>query len=250
MDKFVLSHIKELYERSFFNKKVEITPFYSEEEAFEIISYIKNHCKCPFDSTKINYFGGYPNAERIRIIFGEVSNIEVLDCVNAAIIRPHNRFFLGFQHREVLGSILGLGVKRELIADILISKPNAYIYLVPEAFSLISPLEKISNELVSIEPLDINDVPKITKSEIRSITIPSLRLDVLLAHVFGISRETAKEEITKGNVKAHQEVIYKNDYEPKEREKISLRGHGKFKFLNQKGVSKKGKLLIEIEIYL
>lgn len=249
MDKYDLSHLKELYLRSSSRGTVLASLFYSEEEFSETLLYLKKELGKSFLASNIHLLGGHQEADRQRMIFSSEEEIDEEEYVFALAIEPKNRNCPGFEHREVLGSIMGLGIKRGLIGDILIIPPKAYVFYAKEAEEMVLSLEKIGRENVEITPIEIKDVPQISNAETRSISIPSLRLDTLVAHVYNLSREQGKEAIAKGLVKVGQQFIYKNDYIPKEGERISLKGHGKFRYLGENGLTKKGKLSVQIEIY-
>lgn len=248
MDKFALSHIAEIYQKSVRQGQAKATGFYVEEEIDEILSYLKNTFKNSYSLNVVKQLGGYEDAERKRLLFSEEPLIEESQYVQCLRIDNLNRFAQPFQHREILGSLMGLGLKRELIGDIIIYENSAYVFYMPENQEMIL-LEKVGKNAVKTSPIALNVVPLEKSKIIKNISIPSLRLDTLLAHAFSLSREEAKTAIEKELVKVNQNPVSKNDYVPKENEKISLKGKGKFRYLGEIGQSKKGKLIVEIEVY-
>ena len=65
-----------------------------------------------------------------------------------------------------------------------------------------------------------------------------------------MSREDSQSLFTKGLVFADGRQIESASYQPKINEKISVRGHGRFIYLGQKSFSKKGKLNVEVNLYV
>lgn len=249
MEKYALSHLEELYERSDSRNIISASLFYSEEEIDEALNYLKGHFGKAFAMDNIHLLGGHKDADRKRIIFSPFE-VNEKDYVEAMLIETRNIVFEGFSHREILGALMGLGIKRSLIGDIVIADKKAYVFFASESEEMILSLDKVGRENVKASSIEIDQVPFVNRNEIRSISVASTRLDALLARVFSITREEAKDSISKGLVKVGQEPNYKNDYIPKEGERISLKGHGKFRFLGEKGTSKKGKTIVDVEIYL
>lgn len=248
MEKYALQHLQELYLRTLERDEVSITPFYSEEERAEALSFFKSRFGKSLLTENIHLLGGHQEADRQRLVFSPFALMEE-DYVGAIIIESKDRNFPGFEHREILGALMGLGLKRGLLGDILVIDKKAYLFYAKEAEETLLSLEKVARENVNIASVKLSEVPEISLTETRSVTLPSLRLDTLIAHVYLLSREEAKEAISKGLVKVGQTEASKNDYVPSSGERISLKGKGKFRYIGEKGYSKKGKLIIEIEVY-
>lgn len=249
MEKYALSHLKELYQRALAHDMISISGFYSEEEISEALSHLKGEFGKGLKEDSIHPIGGHRDPDRQRIVFSQEEEIDESIYIGAMMIETKNIAFTGFEHREVLGALLGLGIKRSLIGDIVIAPPKAYAYYAKEAEEMVLSLEKVGKENVKIRAMDISEVPEIATTEAKNVSIPSLRLDSLIAHVFLLSREQAKEAISKGFVKVGQEIMTKSDYAPKDGERISLKGHGKFRYIGENGTTKKGKLSVSVELY-
>ena len=79
--------------------------------------------------------------------------------------------------------------------------------------------------------------------------VPSLRLDVVVANGFGISRNKTVESINAKEVFINNKIVTKPDYEVKLNEIISYRGHGRLKLIEIGKVTKKNRLVISLEVY-
>ena len=86
-------------------------------------------------------------------------------------------------------------------------------------------------------------------SKIMRDTVPSLRLDCVLASAFRLSRGNAGAYIEAGRVFVNGRQILKNDYRMQEGDKITLRGHGKAILRAELGKSKKDRIFIELETF-
>lgn len=196
-------------------------------------------------------FGGYPDAERKIACF--LPDYMALPEENSvSVVRS---IVLGKEkltHRDFLGAIMGLGIKREQIGDIIISDNHADILVKPEmADFLCNNLLKAGRANLSCSVLSLNDVEfKVPEpKETKIISASSLRLDKICAEGFKISRTDAVAFIESGKVFVNQKETLKPDFKLEEGDKITLRGKGKICLSAINGVSKKGKLRAEFKIW-
>ena len=152
-------------------------------------------------------FGGFPNSQRnvIGIFPSEIyeyfaNDIEYFK--NMFDISGLEIKFSGFRdisHRDVLGSILALGVKRENIGDIYVDKENCVCYVSCKKSIcdfLLTNLEYVSRERVKIQEIPFSRMPEIiSEYTVISDTVQSMRLDAVLSSALKISREKAKRLI-------------------------------------------------------
>lgn len=152
-------------------------------------------------------------------------------------------------HRDVLGSIMSLGIKRSKVGDIIISD-RVYFEVKNEITPyIISNLLKIKNRNVK---------PYIYKSDIErtfsfsdiSVTVSSLRADCILGSIAKLSRENAKNFIVSGNLIVNSKVCDNPSKILSEGDILSLKGFGKFIFSEVLGTTKKDRLKIIIKKYL
>ena len=204
------------------------------------------------------FYGGYPEAERKILIFlpsylsqedvvqAEEGDLQPLSCLRIA--PKSEKFAAKMGHRDYLGALLGLGIERERIGDILVGENDAYVYIRKENEGfLVSSLKEVGRNKVSAVPADLLSCPYRPEMEERSFSVPSPRLDAILSGAFRLSREQAKQEIESGNVFCTSSPS-RADAHPKPGEHISLRGKGKFLYLGEAGASKKGKSIVKIKI--
>ena len=168
--------------------------------------------------------------------------------------------FYGYLHKDFLGSLMGLNVKRELMGDLIIEscdkKDKRIFGYIPVsekiADYIISELKQIGRATCEIEVVDIkdkNNLPKY-KYDDKLITVQSKRLDSIVSTITNLSRTKVIEPIEKGQVLV--------DYvEEKDKSKlleigslITIRGFGKYKLFLDKGETKKGKERILVKRYI
>ena len=82
-----------------------------------------------------------------------------------------------------------------------------------------------------------------------SFSVKSMRFDAVLAGIFGLSRTAAASHIAEGAASLNYSVCIKNDAAISPGDVISLRGYGKGTVSSSGGMSRKGRLFVEAEIY-
>ena len=198
---------------------------------------------------KISFEGGYEEAERrmCRVRTDEYQPDEgaPMELLGISATAPDAEI----NHRDVLGSLMGLGIKREMIGDIIITEKGALVFCDSTVPSYIEMnLERIGRYRVSIKPSELSDIPEPKMKKV-SINISSPRLDSICAECFGLSRTKAAEAIKKGLVSINWQICDNVSRELTGGERISLRGKGKVRFSGITGKSKKGRLFAQIEKY-
>ena len=198
---------------------------------------------------KISFEGGYEEAERrmCRVRTDEYQPDEgaPMELLGISATAPDAEI----NHRDVLGSLMGLGIKREMIGDIIITEKGALVFCDSTVSSYIEMnLESIGRYRVSIKPSELSDIPEPEMKKV-SINISSPRLDSICAECFGLSRTKAAEAIKKGLVSINWQICDNVSRELTGGERISLRGKGKVRFSGITGKSKKGRLFAQIEKY-
>jgi RNA-binding protein YlmH len=153
-------------------------------------------------------------------------------------------------HRDFLGSILGCGIKREKIGDIILDEGSAYVACMSDISRyLLYNLNKVGSVSVSVcetkQPHKKEEDIKVIAS-----TVASLRLDSVIATGYGISRAKAVETLKSGKVKVNWEDTVSSSREMKQGDIISLRGKGRIVLEEVAGTTKKDRIRITIKKYL
>ena len=206
----------------------------------------------PKNDVEISFFGGYDDSERNIIRFsGDAVFDDALSYpVCAVSVRAKSREV--FSHRDYLGSVLGLGIKRELIGDIVIRSEDAVIFCLEEIAPYIEDnLFKIGHATVNVTRLDdISDIVIERKFENLSLTVSSMRADCVVSAVCNVSRSGASELIERGLVTLCYEVLASKDRLVNPGDVISVRGKGKFMIGDEIKPTKKGRLHIDVKKYI
>jgi RNA-binding protein YlmH len=193
---------------------------------------------------RFNSFGGYQNAERKRLVLYP-------DYYIAQTIEPELTYLAiqpgapgELNHRDYLGAILGLGLERRKIGDLVVSGEECQVILVPELAGFIqSNLDKVGSQKVTITPIDPEQLnPPNLREKIIKSTVASLRLDAIAALGFGDSRTKMAREIKALRVKVNWKIVNNPDSQIAPGDTISIRGRGRVLFRELGGTSKKGRL--------
>ncbi len=153
-------------------------------------------------------------------------------------------------HKDFLGAAMALKIDREYIGDIIIKENEAFIICHKNVGSIITEeLLSVKRSSVSFEvweqPLNYEK----QYSEMRKITVASMRLDSIVAAALNKSRTEAVKLIKQGNVKVNQMDVQQADYEIFDDDIISIRYNGKFKIFCDGGKSRKDRIFVNIAKY-
>lgn len=201
----------------------------------------------------INYLedGGFIDAERqvigIHPDYVEVSNLE-LSITTLRITGD----FQGLSHKDFLGAILNLGIKRSKIGDILVHDYYTDIIVKKEISDFILfNLEKIANRKTHVEEKSLEYLVPIEVSyrELSKV-LSSYRLDVYISASYNLSRQESMNIIKSKSVKVNWEFIDKPAKELEVGDLISVKGYGRSILYSIDGISNKGKIRTKIRIIL
>ncbi|WP_325200585.1 YlmH family RNA-binding protein [Oscillibacter sp.] len=196
--------------------------------------------------------GGYEGAERQVILFlpdwMEAEDAESpIRCLRAEFREEEK-----LTHRDFLGSILGLGVVREKIGDILVAPDSAdLLALEGVADFLLQSWDSAGRAKLrvrAIEPDNLH-IPAVRRREVRD-TVSSLRLDAVASSGFRLARGKAAALIESGKVQLNWRECVKPDKLLEAGDVVSARGFGKFELSEVGGPTRKGRISIVLQVYV
>ena len=209
--------------------------------------------KFPLGDVKLLLSGGRSDCERKVAFFLpyylDESDFDIGEIIKAVKIKS---YFGSPGHRDYLGAILGLGIERSRIGDILLRDDCAYVFCLSSvAAVLLQELEKVGKISVKTEAIALSAVP-VPERKVKKIvfTVKSLRLDAVTGELFGMSRTAAAEMIRLGAVTRNYTVCEKTDAPVAEGDVLSVRGKGKGRISSVGGKSRKDRIFVEAEYYL
>ena len=158
----------------------------------------------------------------------------------------------GLSHKDFLGSILNLGIKRAKVGDILVHEGYGDIIVKQEIsdFILIN-LNRIKNRKVTIEERSLDSI-SFVEPEYKEVNkvLSSYRLDVYMSASYNLSRQESIDIIKSERVKVNWEPVDKASKEITVGDMISVRGYGRSTLYSVEGISKKGKVKATIRILI
>ena len=207
-------------------------------------------------------FGGYGDAERKRIyVLPEyMDGVNKIDGVaeygtdiKICALKVRGSGFCQLSHRDFMGAVLGLGIERSVIGDIVMIEENTAVIICDDAISsfLESLLDSVGKDKVKVEKiaLDENFAPQRSYAQIKD-TVASARLDCVVGALCSLSREKARQTVIGGAVEMDYETCEAPDKEVKPEALVSVRGFGKFRIISLSDKTKKGRFRLEAEKFL
>lgn len=200
-------------------------------------------------------FGGTEDCERLMLgFFPEEQQAETERFPICALrIRRKNRKFgqAGLSHRDYLGSLLGLGIDRGKLGDILVGEEEALCFAAEEIAPYIcASLEQVSKTAVTAEECEAEAAEFAKKTEKRRITVASMRLDAVVGEVYHLSRAKAQAMIGAEKASVNWSAVVNVSRSLQEGDMVSLRGFGRFRIGKTDGRTKKDKIVLEVEQYV
>ena len=191
-------------------------------------------------------WGGYESAERKMGVF-KPNWIEKTDF-------PITTFSLNTRgeypaHPEILGALIGLGIRREKIGDILTGDgaPKLVCSTAVAQF-LQENFVKAGRKAFRLQECDLSEIPEAEHEE-KTFTVSSLRLDCVAAEGFGMARTKMSELIKKGGLSLNWEETDSPSAAIAQGDVISLRGHGRVMVSEIGGHSRKDRIFVTVKRY-
>ena len=200
------------------------------------------------------FWGGTEGAERcVAYYLPEYLTREdffadgAISCIRASFYEAN-----ALSHRDVLGALMGAGIRRDAVGDIILHEKCCEFFILSELKKYL--LDNLTSagrhhlQLAEIDPVTVEKPPQSMK-ELR-VTVSSLRLDSVLSAAFHISRGKAVEAIQAGRASVNSLTCQKPDRIVAALDEISLRGTGKLRILELHGQTKKDRTAITVGIYV
>ena len=196
-------------------------------------------------------WGGYDTAQRRQAHFlpdwQTEPDFEAVAALRATFYEPNS-----LTHRDVLGSLMGLGVTRESVGDILVAEQSVDVLVTePVRRFLLDSWDSAGRVRLKVQPIGPTElqVPE-EKVKLLRDTVSSLRLDSVLSVGFSLSRSKAAEAVTSGKVQVNWADWQKPDRQVVQGDVLTLRGLGKCVLEEVGNQTKKGRVFITVKRYL
>ena len=253
-DKMCLSQILDKIEFSKAKEKIEYTDFLDMYQVSLVENFLR---KIKFENYKL--YGGYEEAERkVAIIYPEKYDEKMLEKNYSKILKivrielpqeEHGKY----SHRNYLGGIIKLGLKREKVGDIVVSQEGADIITLEDFADILRgqlpSLTRFENSKVNIEEISNLKQREVKVEEVK-IIVPSMRLDNFVSDLARTSRSKAVQIINQERVFINGQNETKPSKQIKINDIITIRGKGRFIIKEFEGTTRSGRNIVVVEKYV
>lgn len=265
MDRTTLNKYKNADEKILISKIIDKITFCNSKNQIQVTDFLdlaqQNLVSKFMNSQNIKnyiFYGGYEEAERkVVIIYPEKlenvikeNKISFNEWLKVIKITLPNENKGKYEHRIYLGGLMKLGIKREKVGDILVDENGADVIIHKNIlnFVLTNITELTRFQKAKIEEINLDALrkPNLDKEQI-TITVSSMRLDNIISELAKCSRGKASKIIEQERVFVNYEITLKQTKEIKEKDKITIRGKGRFEIKEILGNTRKGKMTVLIE---
>jgi RNA-binding protein YlmH len=198
---------------------------------------------------KLSFLGGIGETERKRgLLYPEYFQPEKEDFKLTLFEVQYASKFVNLDHRQVLGSLMSLGLKRSKFGDIRFLQDIVQLVCASEiADYLKANFQEIGRAKISLKEKNLDElIPQVEEVQELVITVSSLRLDVVGATIHNVSRQKMQPLITNGHVKVNWKTVESASFECREGDTLSVRGYGRSKVAVIEGKTKKDKWRIVV----
>ncbi len=201
------------------------------------------------------FFGGYEGAERTVCGFAP----DWMDPEDlfpggepACALRISFHESAKLTHRDFLGAVLGLGITREKIGDMLVGDCACDVLVLQETAGIVqSQIFEVGRYSVKCAPVELEQLePRPPEVKVVRDTVATLRLDAVCATGFSLGRAKAASLIESGRVTVNHREVVKPDRLVSEGDQIACKGMGKMMVKEASGLSRKGRVMVVLERYL
>lgn len=215
-----------------------------------------------YPDIKMIFYGVFENAERtVAVFLPEYIEAENSDELEAyfdenpednplAVIRlEKDKFSPALSHRDYLGALMGLGIRREMTGDITVDENGCKMAVLSKIAPFVAEnMSKAGRGTLKAEIIPASQAKEGTKQTgvPDSFTVSSMRLDSVVKNAFRVSRGDAASAIESGVVFVNDVECTKPDKKVSAGDKIVFRRKGRIIVTDCSCVSKKGRVIVEI----
>ncbi len=250
-DRLILSQILDKMDIAEKTSKMEYTDFLDMYQVALVKTFLKK-----IQVQNYILYGGYEDSERnIAIFYPEKYTQEMIQknyskFIKIIKIELGKEEYGKYSHRNYLGGIVKLGMKREKVGDIIVSDEGADIIVKSETAEILAKelgtLTRFQNSKIEVKELTELRKQQITTIQ-RDIIVPSMRLDNIVSDLAKTSRSKAVQILNQERVFINGQNEIKPSKTVKVGDIITIRGKGRFVVKEQKGTTRSGRIVLMIE---
>ena len=205
------------------------------------------------DAAPYVLWGGYPQAERKVACFGQETLCGYVEdppicCLEISPLS--SRFADSLGHRDFLGALLSLGLRRQVLGDILVVENHGYLFCLEHVASFIlEQLRQVKHTMVRCVRRETLPTIILAEPEPVSFLVASERIDGVISAIYKLSRRDSQQQIIQGHVFVNDREINSVNLLLHPGDRVSVRGRGRFRYEGIESLSRKGRLRILVRIW-
>lgn len=234
------NRLKDLAEKSYKSSQFTFTDFLGISET--AVAYA---CERELAYAGMTIWGGHEESERCMVRFGKPEELGYEEQFPIAVLQVAplaEKFSDDLTHRDFLGSLMNLGIERSVLGDICLTGKAAYIFCLERMAEYIcSELVRVKHTTVTVKRVE--NLPELSAGEAveKHLQVNSDRIDLVIAKLYNVSRSKSAELFTQKKIFVNGRQCENTSYQLKAGDKVTVRGAGRFTFVGDTGVTRKGK---------
>lgn len=243
-DRESLSRVIDLADQAMRTWDVIATDFLSPPQQHEAIRAFER-----LTEVQLVAWGGYPQAERKRLAIARAELPLDVDQVELAPISMAGNFlFDPATHRDFLGALLGTGLVREKVGDVIVlGDRGAQAIVVPDLVDFLAmTLTQVRSVPVQTTRMDWDHL-KVREPRKKQMTTveASMRLDAIASAGFGMSRSKMVDLINAGDVRVNWKSVTQPSHQIQSGDLVAIRGKGRLE-IGDVAITKKERYRVEL----
>lgn len=184
----------------------------------------------------------YKESDKVILYTKEIPKIRLLEIIS----------YDKLSHRQILGSLFGLNIDSELFGDIIIDNNHYYIMVIDSIYDLIiKDYNMVGSSYIKLKEVPLSTINNYhRKYEEIEIIVSSTRIDTVISHLIGVSRDSVKKIFQDNDIILNYEVLSKINYNLNTSDIFSIRKYGKYKYGGIIKTSKKDNYIIKLYKYI
>lgn len=220
--------------------------------------FLDEHQVCLAESVLIGlkcrnyvFYGHDNNFQRLMLcVYPEYMEQTDIDWPVSVLNFSYNKNY-NLSHKDFLGALMALQIKRELIGDMKISSGVSQIVVHNNCRDFIlNNVSKVGRVGVCIDVIDDFTLDTDIKFKDITGTIASFRIDNIVALVTKLSRSKSVEIIKASRVSINHKEIIDSSCVVNFNDVITIRGYGKYKVCSDAKKTKKDRYHVTIQKYI
>lgn len=236
-----VAKVKKYYHLVTVNQQVVTTPFLNPYQIKIVKSLFGKN-----EDVNMCCSGGIVGSESQRmVLMPSFYKLEQADFSIVVLKISYSNKFDTLRHKDVLGTFMSLGLSRDKFGDIVPGDSCYYVAIDCSVVDMVTiSIEKMKRVKVRISVYK-GIVERVQEYTNKTIISSSMRLDKVVASMYGMSRSKAVDVVRGGLVKVNYKVVEEIDFLCNNEDILSIRGYGRVLIKDTQRKTKSDNFVIE-----